>query len=121
MVWTTSTQIGGTFCTQGVYQTMDESMSDYRPCKDKLGGLLNIAYIHLKLKPMGTELKTMCDCATGVIVYMEERGHAMPKNKHAHENGVSTACVQRMAEDASDEGMTLSGDAWFKFVKVREA
>jgi hypothetical protein len=26
-----------------------------------------------------------------------------------------------MAEDANDEGMTLLGDAWFGYVKVREA
>jgi hypothetical protein len=36
---------------QGVYQTMDESMSAYKPHKDKLGGLLNITYIHRKPKP----------------------------------------------------------------------
>ena len=56
---------------QGVYQTMDESMSAYKPRKDKLGGLPNITYIHRKPKPLGTEMKTMCDCATGVMVYME--------------------------------------------------
>jgi hypothetical protein len=55
---------------EGVYQTMDESMSAYKPRKDKLG-LPNITYIHRKPKPLGTEMKTMCDCANGVMVYME--------------------------------------------------
>jgi hypothetical protein len=56
---------------QGVYQTMDESMSAYKPRKDKLGGLPKVTYIHHEPKPLGTELKTMCDCATGVMVYIE--------------------------------------------------
>jgi hypothetical protein len=50
---------------------MDESMSAYKPRKDKLGGLPNITYMHRKPKALGTEMKTMCDCATGVMVYME--------------------------------------------------
>jgi hypothetical protein len=58
----------------------------------------------------------MCDSATGVMVYMEveERKNAMRENEYAAEHGVSTARVLRMAEDASDEGMTLLGDAWFR-------
>jgi hypothetical protein len=43
---------------QGVYQTMDESISAYKPRKDKLDGLPNITYIHRKPKPLGTEMKT---------------------------------------------------------------
>jgi hypothetical protein len=50
---------------------MDKRMSAYKPRKDKPCELPNISYIHRKPKPLGTELKTMCDCATGVMVYME--------------------------------------------------
>jgi hypothetical protein len=46
-------------------------MSAYKPREDKLGGLPNISYIHRKPKPFWTEMETMCDCATGVMVYME--------------------------------------------------
>jgi hypothetical protein len=65
----------------------------------------------------------MCDCATGVMVYIEvQKGkNDMREKTYAAEYGVSTACVRRMAEDASDDGMTLPGDVWFGFVKVREA
>jgi hypothetical protein len=53
---------------------MDESMSAYKPRKDKLGRLPNITYIRRKPKPLGMEMKTMFDCATGVMVYMEVQG-----------------------------------------------
>jgi hypothetical protein len=46
---------------QGVYQTMGESMSAYKPRKDKLGGLPNITYIHCKPKPLGRSWRL---CAT---------------------------------------------------------
>jgi hypothetical protein len=87
---------------QGVYQTMDGSMSAFKPRKDKLGGLSNITYIHRKQKPLGTEMKTMCDSATGVMVYMEvqEGKNAMCGKDYAAEHGVSTTSVLRMAEDA---------------------
>ena len=52
---------------------------------------------------------------------VQEGKNAMRENEYAAEHGVSTARVLRMAEDASDEGMTLLGDAWFGSVKVREA
>jgi hypothetical protein len=64
----------------------------------------------------------MCDCATGVMVYMEvQEGKKHMCGKNAAEHGVSTACVRRMAEGKSNEDMTLLGDAWFGSVKVREA
>jgi hypothetical protein len=52
---------------------------------------------------------------------VHEGKNAMREKKYAAEHGVSTTCVQRMAEDASDEGVTLLGDAWFGSAKVREA
>jgi predicted transcriptional regulator of viral defense system len=82
---------------QGVYQTMDESMSAYKPRKDKLGGLSNITYIHRKSKPLGTEMKTMCDCATGVMVCMEvqEGKNAMrQKNKQPNMECLPRVCYE---------------------------
>jgi hypothetical protein len=83
---------------QGVYQTMDESISTYKLRKDKLGWLPNITYIHCKPKPMGTELTTMCDCATCVMVYMEvQKGNnAMRKNKNMQP---SMECLPRMCDE----------------------
>jgi hypothetical protein len=46
-------------------------MSTYKPRKDKLGWQPNILYIHNKPKPLGTEVKIMCNYATGMMVYME--------------------------------------------------
>jgi hypothetical protein len=65
----------------------------------------------------------MCDCATCVMVYMEvQKGNnAMRKKIHAAEHGVSTACVRRKAKDVSDESMTLLGDAWLGYVKVKRS
>jgi hypothetical protein len=62
----------------------------------------------------------LCNICDGIYggARGEER-HA--RKKDATEHGVSTACVLRMAEDASDEGMTLLGDAWSGSFKVREA
>jgi hypothetical protein len=57
---------------EGVYQAINKSMSGCKPRKEKLGGLPNITYIHRKPKPLGTELKTMCDCETCVMVYIME-------------------------------------------------
>jgi hypothetical protein len=51
---------------------MDESMSAYKPRKDKLGWLLNITYIYRKPKPLSTEMKTMSDSTTDVMVYYME-------------------------------------------------
>jgi hypothetical protein len=48
----------------GMTQTLDESMSSYQPRKDKRGDLQNISFILRKPKPLGTEIKTMCDADT---------------------------------------------------------
>ena len=42
-----------------VIKLLDESMSTWRPCKDKTGGLPNISFILRKPEPLGTEFKSM--------------------------------------------------------------
>jgi hypothetical protein len=65
----------------------------------------------------------MCDFATGAMVYMEvqeEKDAKRDKMKYAVEHDVFATFVQRMAEGASVEGMTLFGDAWFGSLKVKK-
>jgi hypothetical protein len=100
---------------------MDESMYAHKPQKDKLGGIPNTTFIHRNPKPLETELKIMCDCATGAMVYMEvqEGKDAMRDKQYAAEHGVFiAACMQRMVEGASVEGMSLLWVAWFGCVKA---
>jgi hypothetical protein len=46
-------------------QILDESLSTYKPRKDKQGGLPSISFIFCKPKPFGTEFKTICDADIG--------------------------------------------------------
>jgi hypothetical protein len=74
-------------------------MYAHKPQKDKLRGLPNINFIHSNPKPLETELKIMCECATGAMVYMKVQGgkDAMRNKKYAVEHGASASCMQRMA------------------------
>eukprot|EP00873_Tetraselmis_striata_P017874 jgi/Tetstr1/438138/TSEL_002864.t1 len=94
----------------GVWITFDEAMSAYQPCSTKTGGLP---------KPLGTEGKTACDCATGVMIHFEiqEGRDAMRLKEHAPELGVTAACTLRMAERSAPAGATVLGDSWFASVK----
>lgn len=105
----------------GVWITMDETMSAYQPRTTKTAGLPNISFIKRKPKPLGTEAKTACDCATGVMVHFEvqEGKDAMRVKEHAPELGVTAACTVRMAERSAPAGATMLGDSWFASVKVR--
>eukprot|EP00873_Tetraselmis_striata_P019891 jgi/Tetstr1/440155/TSEL_028512.t2 len=99
---------------------MDESMSAYQPRATKLGGLPNLSFIYRKPKPLGTEMKTVCDCDTGVMTYIkiQEGRDPMRVKPHAAEHGVTTACMMRMAETCTSTDSTLLGDAWFGSVKA---
>ena len=56
-------------------KAMDESMSAWRPRTTKNGGLPNISYAIRKPEPLGTEFKSACDPATGVLTHLEiQRG-----------------------------------------------
>ena len=58
---------------------IDESMSAWRPRTSKNGGLPNVSYIVRKPEPLGTEFKSVCCQATGVLTYLEiQRGKYVP-------------------------------------------
>eukprot|EP00873_Tetraselmis_striata_P028533 jgi/Tetstr1/448797/TSEL_036031.t1 len=107
----------------GVWITFDEAMSAYQPRSTKTGGLPNISFIKRKPKPLGTEGKTACDCATGVMIHfeIEEGRDAMRLKEHAPELGVTAACTLRMAERSAPAGATVLGDSWFASVKAAVA
>lgn len=74
----------------GVWIIMDETMSAYPPRTTKTVGLSNISFIKRRPKPLGTEAKTTCDCATDVMVHFKvHKGKdAMRVKEHAPEPGV---------------------------------
>ena len=98
----------------GMTKVLDESMSAWRPRKDKLGGLPNISYIFRKPKPLGTEFKTMVDADTGVMVHLEvqEGKDAMRSKEHHAQLGATAACCVRLAGGCARKS-TVVGDAWF--------
>ena len=50
-----------------VIKLLDETMSAWRPRKDKTGGLPNISFILRKPEPLGTEFKSMACSVTGIL------------------------------------------------------
>ena len=105
---------------QGCVQVLDESMSAYRPRKDKLGGLPNISYVMRKPKPLGTEFKCVCDASTGVMMHLDiqEGRDPMRAKPRAKELGVCTATTMRIGEACTNQGNIVVGDSWFGSVKV---
>jgi hypothetical protein len=52
-----------------VIKLLDESMSAWRPRKDKTEGLPNISFILRKPEPLGTEFKSMACSLTGICLF----------------------------------------------------
>ena len=104
---------------QGLCKVLDESMSAWKPRKDKLGGLPNISYIVRTPKPLGTEFKCIVDADTCVMLKLEvqEGKFPMREKKHFKELGATAACVRRLA-DCCPPGSTIVGDSWFGSIKV---
>jgi hypothetical protein len=121
-----------TVCSSNI-KTMDESMSGWKPRKNKLGGLPNISFILRKPVPLGTEFKDLCDGETAIMLFLEiQRGRVempirYPENRL---HGATAACTLRQAlatrkcgQKETDEGILLSrdtfyGDSWFASVKA---
>ena len=121
-----------TICTSNI-KTMDESMSGWKPRKNKLGGLPNISFILRKPCPLGTEFKDTCDGETSIMLYLEiQRGRVempirYPENRL---HGATAACTLRQVlntmkcgQKETDEGIAVSrdtfyGDSWFASVKA---
>lgn len=53
-----------------VTKLLDESMSAWRPRKDKTGGLPDISFILQKPEPLGTEFKCMACSLTGIFFFI---------------------------------------------------
>ncbi len=50
---------------------LDESLSAWRPRKDKTGGLPNISFILRKPEPLGTEFNSMACSLTGICLLFQ--------------------------------------------------
>ena len=109
-------------------KVLDESMSAWRPRKDKTGGLPNISFIKRKPEPLGTEFKTVACGVSGIMLYMEiQRGKKeMPKRSQFHkEYGATTSCVLRSLKATANGGQKegqhrpniFYEDSWFASVK----
>ena len=106
---------------RGLVLVLDESMSAFRPRKDKFGGLPNLSSIaRIKPKPLGTEFKCVADATTGVMLHLEiqEGRDAMRSAEHVADLGVTTTCTVRLGKAAGGNGNTVVGDSWFGSVKV---
>jgi hypothetical protein len=101
-------------------RVLDESMSAYRPCTTKLGGLPNISYILRKPEPLGTEFKTSVCPWLNVMTHMEicEGKENMRSKPFQKELGGTTACAVRMSQGTcktfiDQKVEVVSGDSWF--------
>ena len=94
-------------------------MSAFQPRLDKLGGLPNIFFIKRKLKPLGTEFKTICDTETGVgkFIEVQEENEAMRVKERSISHGVTSGCTIRLA-NACSTITTILADSWLGSVKV---
>jgi hypothetical protein len=105
-------------------RVLDESMSAYRPCTTKLGGLPNISYILRKPEPLGTEFKTSVCPRLNVMKHLEicEGKDNMRSKPFQKELGRTTACAVRMSQGTCQTFIdqkveVVSGDSWFSSVK----
>jgi Transposase IS4 len=110
-------------------KVQDESMSAWKPRKDKNGGLPNISFIKRKPKPLGTEFKSVACGKTGIMLQLEiQRGkNEMPlRSKYFREHGATSSCALRAAHDTANCGQRddvhqpniFYGDSWFASVKT---
>jgi hypothetical protein len=79
--------------------TPDEMMFEWKG-KSGFGGLPHMSYIKRKPKPLGTELKSVCEGTMGICVFIEiQKGKvAMARKKFHRQFGVTTACTVRLCD-----------------------
>jgi hypothetical protein len=125
MFWAMTADFNATRATNvnmQLVQVLDESMCNWQPRKDKLGGLPNISYVQRKPRPLGTEWKCICDGDTGLMLYLEvqEGRDPMRKARFSAEQGCTAACTMRLCEAVGDnaQSRTYVADSWFGSVKV---
>ena len=68
--------------------------------KSGFGGLPHMSYIKRKPKPLGTELKSVCEGTMGICVFIEiQKGKvAMARKKFHTQFGATTACTVRLCD-----------------------
>ena len=94
--------------------------------KSGFGGLPHLSYIKRKPKPLGTELKSVCEGTMGICINIEiQKGKiAMARKKWAKDYGAVTACTLRLLDqlDISEIGEVspprrcVFADSWFASV-----
>ena len=111
---------------------LDESMSAYKPRKDKTGGLPNISYIQRKPEPLGTEFKSVCCGVTGIMLHLEiqrGKGEMDKRSEYFVEFGATSSCAIRCMKATVNCGQNLEnhttnifmGDSWFSSIKTADA
>ena len=98
--------------------TVDESMIAIR--HQDLQGIKKIAR---KPRPIGCEIKNLCDSRKSINLVLEknEVKEKMESKKFHSTYGSTTACNLRLAEPYFGSGRTLYGDSWFGSVKSATA
>jgi hypothetical protein len=96
--------------------------------KSGFGGLPHLSYIKRKPKPLGTELKSVCEGTMGICVHIEvQKGKlAMARKKFCRQFGATTACTVRlchalnMSEHAEVPPLArcVFADSWFASIKT---
>ena len=77
----------------------DESMFAWKG-KSGVGGIPHLSFIKRKPKPLGLELKCVCDGETGIMLFLEiqEGAVRMARKKYVNEYKATTACTLRLIE-----------------------
>jgi Transposase IS4 len=111
-------------------KTCDESMSAFRPQTTSTGKLdfPFLSNIQRKPEPLGTELKSVADVETGVMLALEiqEGKEPMKLKKYFSDYGATTACTLRLVDlsahcgqvDKDSGGELFFADSWFASVKT---
>ena len=106
--------------TPGPSLTLDEALisSWYRGTEGR-------KKIPRKPRPVGVELKNLCDSKTMINLVLEkqEAKENMETKDFYQQLGATTSCVLRLTKPYWATGRTIAGDSWFgsvKSVKVRE-
>jgi hypothetical protein len=95
-----------TVCSSN-FKTMDESVSGWKPQKNKLGGLPNVSFICRKPAPLGTEFKDTADGKTSIMLFLEiQRGRFEMPIRHPENrlHGATAACTLRQVLNAQKCG-----------------
>ena len=72
-----------------------------------------------KPRPIGNELKTVCDGKSMIVLHMElhQAKEDMVNHEYVAEFGATTSCCLRITDSYKGSGRTVIGDSWFGSVK----